>query len=447
MSTDDRRHDDSLLIKGGRLIDPASGLDASGDLLLRDGCVADITTTPGGISANADTRVVHVPGCIVCPGLIDIHVHLREPGPNHEENIRTGGEAAINGGFTTVCCMPNTTPPLDSPRMVQHIYERARLATGARVFPVACATVGRKGESLAPMTAMARAGAIGFTDDGDPIVRADIMEQVLYAVKSLDCVFMQHCQEPTLTRGGVMNAGPLALRLGLGGWPAVAEELMIERDARLNQSIGARYHAQHVSSGGSVEILARARRAGQPVTAEVSPHHLLLTEDACVAYDTNAKMNPPLRTAADIAALKQGVADGIITVLATDHAPHPRHTKDVDFTAASFGIVGLECALALYTKALVDDGVIDWARLIALMTWEPARVAGLDRHGLGRLAKGGPGDVTVIEPDTEWTIDVSAFKGTGRNCPFDGWRVRSRALMTIIAGRIRKDLRRTPQHA
>ncbi|MEM7229153.1 MAG: dihydroorotase [Planctomycetota bacterium] len=438
------RTHNALLIQGGRVICPASGIDTSADVLIVNGTIARISTAPGELTTTPDTRVVSVPGCIVAPGLIDIHVHLREPGPNHDETIATGTEAAIMGGFTTVCCMPNTMPALDSPRLVRFVYQRARDLRSARVFPVACATVGRKGETLAPLASLARAGAVGFTDDGDAVARADVMADVLRGARSVDRVFMQHCQETTLTDGGVMNEGPVAQRLGLRGWPAVAEELIIERDLRLNASINARYHAQHLSSGGSVDILRRAREQGQPATGEVSPHHLLLTDEACRGYDTNAKMNPPLRTRADIDALKQAVAEGIITVLATDHAPHPPHTKARDFASASFGIVGVECALPLYIKALIEDNVVDWPKLIEMMTSEPARIVGLDAHGLGRLSEGGPGDVTVIEPDAEWTIDASTFASTGRNCPFDGWTVRGRALMTVVAGRIRQDRRNAP---
>jgi len=447
MALDDMRRDGAVLLSGGRLIDPASDLDATGDLLLRDGCVEAISTTPGELRADADVRVVHVPGCLVTPGLIDPHVHLRDPGASHDESIRTGGEAALHGGFTTICCMPNTTPALDSERMVRYVYDTARRAAGPRIFPVACATVGREGRTLAPMVSLARAGAVGFTDDGDVIASADMMRRVLAMAASVGRVVMQHCQEPTLTQGGVMNEGTVSLRLGLAGWPAVAEELIIERDVLLNRSIGAPYHAQHVSSGGSVEILRRARAEGQPVTGEVTPHHLLLTDEACSTYDTNAKMNPPLRTSSDIDALKRGIEDGVITVLATDHAPHPPHTKARDFTSASFGIVGLDCALPLYAKALVDDGVIDWPTMIRMMTDAPARVCGLDAVGLGRLAAGGPADVTVIEPEATWTIDVSEFRSMGRNCPFDGWSVRGRVLMTIVAGRIRVDRRQAPQPA
>lgn len=431
----------SILLSGGRVIDPASGVDATGDLLLRDGRIAALATKRGELKPSDADQVIECEGKIVAPGLIDPHVHLREPGAEAKETIRTGAAAAVAGGFTTVCCMPNTTPALDTAAMVEFVRMRASEANLARVFVVGAATVGRHGEQLAPMGAMANAGAVAFSDDGDGIANAEVMRKVLAVCKSVDRAFMQHCQEPALTQGGVMNAGPLAARLGLGGWPAIAEEIMIERDIRLNRAIGCRYHTQHLSSGGSAEILRRARAEGQPVSGEVAAHHLLLTEDACDGYNTMAKMNPPLRTAGDIDALKKAVADGTITVLATDHAPHTAAEKARDFASAPFGIIGLECALPLYVKALVDDGVIGWPRLIAMMTIEPVRLCGFDRRAglesLGTLRVGGIADVTVIDPAATWTIRAAEFASKSRNCPFEGWTVRGRATHTIVGGVLR----------
>lgn len=427
----------TILIRGGRVIDPASGLDAIGDVLIADGLIRSISTKQGSGKIDADAGVIDAEGCIVAPGLVDIHVHFREPHPTHHETIATGAASAVNGGFTTVGCMPNTNPALDSAALVEFIHHKAALAGLARVFVVGCASKGRKGEEPAEIGAMAAAGAIGFSDDGEAVVDAGLMQKVLRIVRQHDSVFMQHCQEPSLTRGGVMNAGPLATRLGLGGWPAVAEEVVIERDVRLNRDIGCRYHVQHISSGGSAEIIRRARQAGQPVSGEVSPHHLLLTEDACDGYDTMAKMNPPLRTQRDIGQLKEAVADGTITVLATDHAPHLPETKATDFAAASFGIVGLDCALPLYAKALIEDGVLDWPRMLAMMTINPARLAGLDRRGIGRLAVNSPADVAIIDPDLGWTIDTPDFRTAGRNCPFQGWNVRGRAVAVFVNGQMK----------
>lgn len=424
-----------LYIRGGRIIDPASGLDATGDVVVVDGMIREVSMKPG--SPSRKCRVIDAEGCIIAPGLIDLHVHLREPGHTHKETIATGCAAAVAGGFTTICCMPNTQPPLDSVGTINQIRERSGAAGLARVFAVAAATEGRKGERVGSLAALSEAGAVAFSDDGECIMNAKVMRDVLMMCAEVNRPFMQHCQDHDLApRDASMNAGMLATRLGLVGWPAIAEEIIIERDIHLNRAIGARYHVQHMSSGDSAELVRTARNAGQSVTAEASPHHLLLTEDACSGFDTNAKMNPPLRTPRDVQALRQAVADGVITILATDHAPHTSDEKGRDFVTAPFGIIGLECALPLYCQALIDSGAIDWTRLIALMTIEPARLLRLDALGIGNLEAGGPADITVIDPDLEWTVDASQFKSLSRNCPFDGWTVRSKAIATIVAGKI-----------
>jgi dihydroorotase len=428
-----------ILIEGGRVIDPASGFDATSDVLLADGRVIEIVTRPGSITADAETMRIDAEGCIVAPGLIDPHVHLREPGPDHEETIATGTAAAINGGFTTVCCMPNTTPTLDAPELMRFVAERAEAAGQARVFPSACATVARRGERVTDIASLVEAGAVAITDDGEAVADAGVMLEALRRARAAGVCFMQHCQEPTLTREASMNAGPVAEALGEIGWPAVAEELILERDVRLNREVGCRYHAQHVSSGASVEIIRRARAASQPVSGEVSPHHLLLTDEACRTLGAVAKMNPPLRTQADIDRLKQAVGEGVITVLATDHAPHPAARKKVPLSEAAFGIIGLECALPLYRKALIDDGILDWPVMLAMMTIEPARLLGLDRRGFGALRMGGPADITLIDPLMRWTIEVADFVSAGRNCPFEGWEVTGRAIAVIVGGELRLD--------
>jgi len=419
-----------LLIHGGRIIDPASGFDQTADLLVSDGVIAAI----GRVPIDANVQRLDAEGCIVAPGLIDPHVHFREPDTEHHETIASGCRAAANGGFTAVCCMPNTRPPIDTPELVDYVRRQGRLAGGTRVFTTGCATEGRAGKRPSPIAAMSHAGAVAFTDDGNCVADAGLMAKVLRTVQATGRCFMQHCQDPSMTRGAAMNAGPLATRLALGGWPAEAESVVIERDLRLNRGIGCRYHAQHLSCRGSVDLFRQARRDGQPVTAEVSPHHLLLTEDRCDGYDTSAKVNPPLRTADDIAGLKEGIADGSITLLATDHAPHPAHRKHIEFETAAFGIVGLETALPLYMEALVDDGVIDITTMLAMMTCNPARLLGIDRMGLGSLAVGGPADVTVIDPQMQWTIVAGEFASTGRHSPFEGRTVRGRAIATIVAG-------------
>jgi len=423
----------TTLLRGGRVLCAASGLDQTADVLLAGGRVAAVSARRGELAAG-DAAVVDCDGLLVCPGLIDPHVHLREPGGEHKETIASGTAAALAGGFSSVCCMPNTTPCLDSAPLVEFVRLRAREANHARVFVAGAATVGRAGEQLAPMAAMARAGAVAFTDDGEGIASAQVMLRVLQMAKAVGRPFMQHCQEPSLTQGASMNSGVLQARLGHGGWPSVAEELMLQRDLMLNRAVGARYHAQHLSAAGSADLLRAARAAGQPVSGEVSPHHLLLTEDACDGDRTDAKMNPPLRTARDVEALRAAVADGTIDVLATDHAPHSPAEKARDFASAPFGIIGLEHALPLYREALVDSGAIGWPRLVELMTLQPARLLGLDAMGLGTLRVGAPADVTVIDPDAAWSVDPASGRSKSRNTPFAGRALRGRAVHVFVDG-------------
>ncbi len=431
-----------MLLQGGRVIDPASGTDASLDVRVEGGLVREIAR---GLKGGRGEEVIDCRERIVCPGLIDPHVHLREPGGEHKETIATGLAAAAEGGFTTVCCMPNTSPALDSAEMVRLVAKRGAAACvgrgahggrWARVFVVAAATKGRKGEEPAEIGLMAQAGAVGFSDDGDCVEDGAVMARVLRECKRVDRVFMQHCQDMPMTKGAAMHFGAVSVRLGLPGWRREAEEVVIERDVATNREIGAAYHVQHISSAGSVEIVRRARRAGLRVSAEASPHHLLLAHEACEGYNTLAKMNPPLREASDIESLREGVRDGTITVLATDHAPHTAEEKRRPFDQAPFGIVGLETALALYVEALVTSQVIGWGRLIELMTVTPAALCGLDAKGLGRLTVGGSADVTVIDPDARWTIDDKAFAGKSRNSPFFGRKVRGRAVLGIVGGEV-----------
>ena len=427
-----------LVIRGGRVIDPASGLDERADILVEQGVVAAIETDPAALSTEPRAAVIDAEGCLVAPGLIDPHVHLREPslGQGHRDTIRSGCATALAGGFTSVCCMPNTAPPIDTPQRVADVLARGRDAAGSRCFVVAAATIGRHGEVPAPIEAMAEAGAVGFTDDGDAVADAEVLEKILAAVRACERVFMQHCQDPALAGGGVMHAGPRAVRLGLDGWPPEGETAILERDLHLVEAIGARYHAQHLSCAGSVDIVRRARSQGMPVTAEVTPHHLLLTEDACEGWHAQAKVNPPLRTTDDIAHLLEGVADGTITVLGTDHAPHPLASKITDFATASFGFIGLEHALPLYVRALLEPGVLGWPELLAMMTVHPAALTGLDRLGLGRLQVGGPADLVVIDPNRPVRIDARTLRTAARNTPFDGWEVSGAAIATIVAGRV-----------
>jgi dihydroorotase len=423
------------LIRGGRVIDPASARDETTDVLLHNDRV--VTIGPH-LDAPQGTRIIDAQGCLVTPGLIDVHVHLRDPDTSHhhDETIASGAAAAAAGGFSTVCCMPNTTPAMDSEAVVQGVLQRADDAQFARVFPVACGTIGRKGTHIAPIQSLVDAGAIAISDDGDGIADDNMMANILHAVANANSVFMQHCQDPAMTQRAAMNDGALAMRLGVGGWPREAEVSMLQRDIELARTTGARYHAQHMSVAESMDAIAAARVDGLAVSGEASPHHLLLTEDACDGWNTMAKVNPPLRTAADVQALREAVANGTITILATDHAPHPTSSKATDFQQASFGMSCIEICLPLYREALIDSGAIDWPRLIALMTIEGAVLTGLDAKGLGSLQEGGPGDVTIIDPDSHWTVDPSTFISQGRNTPFAGRALHGRAIATFTAGRL-----------
>jgi dihydroorotase len=424
----------SLTILGGRVIDPANSFDQVADVVLEAGKIVRVGTV-----SRPSGRKFDAAGCIVTPGLIDPHVHLREPGQEEKETIATGAASAVAGGFTSICCMPNTVPALDDDGRMEFVYHQSQRANLANVFPVGAITKGREGKELAEIGLMAQAGAVAFSDDGIAVASAAVMAKAQAYIAMTGKVLMQHCEDPELGRG-VMNAGALAVKLGLAGWPRVAEELIIQRDIMLNfaSGSGCRYHVQHISSGGSVELVRRARQDlfGQAhITAEASPHHLLLTEDHCSTYDTNYKMNPPLRGRRDIEALLEGVKDGTITVLATDHAPHTREEKELEFAAAPFGIIGLDCALPLYIKALIETDTIDWPAMIAMMTVNPARLCGL--VGKGTLTTGDDADVTIIDPAERWTIDVEQFASKSRNCPFHGWDVTGRPIAAIVGGDVK----------
>ncbi len=418
----------SLLIQNGTILDPSQRMQRKDDLLIRDGKIAAIGQNLG----KAD-RTIDAAGCFVTPGLIDIHVHFREPGDEEEETIATGSAAAVAGGFTTVCCMPNTKPPLDNEGQVEFVLREAQRVGLANVLPIGAITKGREGKELAEIGSMLQRGAIALSDDGVGVADASVMRKALQYSKMFDACIMQHCEEPTLA-GGAMHGGVVSTTLGLTGIPAEAEQLMIARDLLLNRTIGCRYHVQHISTAWSVELIRRAKRDKQVVTAEVSPHHLLLTDESCRGYDTNFKMNPPLRTKADVEACIEGVKDGTIDCLATDHAPHRAEEKELEFPFAPMGILGLECALALYIKALVDPGHVDWMKLIELMSTSPAKVVKLDR---GTLQVGAVADVTVIDPQRAWTIDVQKFQSKSRNCPFHGWNVNGAARVTVVGGEVK----------
>jgi dihydroorotase len=419
-----------ILIKGGRVIDPASGIDMVANVLLADGKVVGVDRS----LSDAAAEVIDARGLIVCPGLIDIHVHLREPGNEGAETIATGTAAAVAGGFTSVACMPNTTPALDDETGVEFVYRQNDREGMCNVFPIGAVTKQRRGQELAEIGQMVRAGAVGFSDDGSGIESTSVMFRALQYVRMFDKPILQHCEDSSMVRGGVMNGGKTAIRLGLPGINPIAEELMIQRDLTLVEQTRGRYHVCHISTARAVDLVRQAKAAGLPVTCEVCPHHLLLTEEACSTYDTNYKMSPPLRTQHDVNACRQGVVDGTIDCLVTDHAPHAIQDKELEFLDAPFGIIGLETAIPLYLKALIEPGLIDWMTLIERLTVRPAAVLSLAK---GALSPGADADVTLIDPEMEWTIDARQFESKSRNCPFDGQTVRGRAVMTIVAGRVK----------
>ena len=420
----------STLIRGGRVIDPSQEIDETTSLLLVDGHVAAVGRNAGGGDAD---EVIDAGGLLVAPGLIDMHVHLREPGFEHKETIATGTAAALAGGFTAVACMPNTDPPLHDDTQVEFVLRQAARADNCRVYPIGALTRDRAGAALAEIGLMVNAGAVAFSDDGCGIANAGVCLRAMSYVSMFDKLFIQHCEESTLT-GGCMNSGEYATRLGLPGMPAIAEEIMAERDVRLAAQAGVRYHVAHVSTAGCVEIVRRAKRDGHAVTTEVCPHHLLLTDEACTSFDPNTKMSPPLRSTADVAACLEGVADGTIDCLITDHAPHASSEKELGFQAAPFGIIGLETALPLFIKALIEPDVLDWPRLIAAMSTRPAELL---RVPGGSLKAGAPADVTIIDAQVEWTIDAEQMRSRSRNTPFNGWEVSGRAEVTIVGGAVK----------
>jgi dihydroorotase len=422
-----------LLIKNGRVIDPANRLDQQCDVLILDGKVAEVGRLNGAIEQTVD-RVIDAAGKLVVPGLIDIHVHFRDPGDEEEETIPSGSTAAVAAGFTSVVCMPNTNPAIESETDVEYVHRKGRQTRKTHVYVMGAITKKREGVELAEMGLMAEAGARGFTDDGNGLQNAAVMQRALKYAKMFDVVVAQHCQDDSYAAGGVMNAGYRSTILGLPGMDALAEEAMLWRDIQLVRRTQARYHAQHISTAGSVELIRQAKRDSLPVSCEVTPHHLLLTEDCCSEYDTNYKVSPPLRAQKDTEALKEAVAEGLVDALASDHAPHLQSEKELEFLAAPFGIASLECALALYVQALIEPGILDWPGLIRMMTVNPARIIGIDK---GSLTRGKQGDVTILDPDAEWTVDVDQFVSKSRNCPYHGWKVKGKVEKTIVGGEVR----------
>lgn len=420
----------ALHIKGGRVIDPANGQDGVRDIFIENGVFVD--KKPSG------ALVIDATGKVVTPGLIDIHVHFREPGQSHKETIASGARCAAAGGFTTVVCMPNTSPVADNPATIAWIQERAASTAIVNVFCTGAITRGIAGEEMAPIGALANAGVVALTDDGRCIQNHGVMRRAVEYARQFGLPIMDHCQEATLSSDGVMNEGEWSTRLGLPGWPSLAEDLIVARNILLAEETGHPIHCQHISSAQSVRLLRDARRRGVPITAEVCPHHIALTDGDLKTFDTNFKMNPPLRTQEDIDEIIAGVADGTITILASDHAPHAPYEKEVEFDKAPFGILGLETELPVFLDILLHQRkAVTLSKIIEMLTINPARFLKLDR---GTLSVGTPGDVTILDPDHSWTYDKNDSPSLSRNTPFHGMALRGRALTTIVGGNVVWDL-------
>jgi dihydroorotase len=419
----------SLLIKGGRVLSPEDKLDGALDVWVEDGTVQQIAPH---IRRSAD-ETLNAHGQVVAPGLIDQHCHLRVPGGEISETLDTGLAAAVAGGFTTVCAMPNTRPVNDRPESTRELIENSRRLKLARVFPIAAVTMGSEGEKLTDLDALVAAGAVAFSDDGRPVKTAELMRAALDRSRSLGTPIIDHCETPGLSAGGVMNEGETAKRLGARGIPNSSEDECVARDLKAAEETGGHAHIAHLSTAGALEMVRQAKRRGLRVTCEVTPHHFSLTDEAVEKYGTAAKMNPPLRSRDDLAVILGGIADGTVDVLATDHAPHAPELKAKPLAEAPFGIIGFETALALALTQLVHTGRISLAHLVVLMSSNPARII---HQPLGRLQAGGAADITVIDPTCEWTYRAAEGRSKSRNSPFDGWKLKGAATATIVAGRI-----------
>jgi dihydroorotase len=424
-------------IQGGRVIDPGN-LDTTADIRIEHGKIVKITRIgkraipqPESRIADRESQTIDATAKIVCPGFIDMHVHLREPGQEHKETIATGARAAAWGGFTAVCAMPNTNPVNDNCGITESILKQADRANFVRVYPVGAISMGLEGRRICEFDRLKACGAIAVSDDGNPVMDDRLMQAALTAAKSNNLAVISHCEDLNLAAGGVMNAGAVATRLGLAGISNASESAMVERDIALSESTGAPVHIAHVSTAESVRALREAKSREIAVTAETAPHYFTLTDEAVREHGTQAKMNPPLRSSNDRAAIRQGLADGTIDAIATDHAPHSSREKAVEFNQAANGIIGLETAVSLGLK-LVQDGVISITELIEKMSSAPARILGL----VSGLQPGRPADITIIDPDVDYVVDVNQFQSLSRNCPFDGWRLKGRPVLTMVGGRI-----------
>ncbi len=417
-----------ILIKGGRVIDPGrfTGL---GDVLIEQGKIAAVGPN---LQARPGCTTIQADGLLVLPGFVDLHVHFREPGFEYKETIQSGSAAAVAGGFTTVCCMPNTSPVNDNQAVTEFILERARLAGLANVLPIGAITKGSEGKELAEIGDLRRSGCVAISDDGKPVMNSLVMRRAMEYARAFDLTVVDHCEDLHLAEGGCMNEGLISTELGLPGIPAAAEDVMVARNLSLSELTGARLHLAHISTAGSVRMVREAKARGIKVTAEACPHHFTLTEALVRGYNTHAKMNPPLRTWDDVQAIKEGLRDGTIDVIATDHAPHATQEKQQDFTEAPFGIVGLETALPL-TLGLVEEGVLSLDQAVIKLTSAPAAAFGLRK---GTLAVGANADVAIVDQHAQWEVDPGAFRSKSRNTPFAGWKVKGRVKTTIVGGRV-----------
>ena len=420
-----------IVVEGGRLIDPEAGIDEARDLLLEGGKVREVGS-PGAFAGAGEAKRVDARGAWVVPGLIDLHTHLREPGQEYKETVATGVAAAVAGGFTAVACMANTNPVNDSGAVTRFILERAAEAGLARVWPIGAVSVGLRGERLAEIGEMRDAGIVAISDDGMPVMDAGLMRHALEYARMFGIPLIDHAEDRGLSNGGSMHEGLVSMRLGLRGIPAAAEEVMVARDIALAELSGGRLHVAHVSTRGAVERIRAARARGVAVTAEATPHHFTLTDEAVAEYDGNAKMNPPLRPQADLEAVREGLADGTIDAIATDHAPHHRDEKEIEFEHCAFGVIGLETALPLSLR-LIEEGILSPADWVRRLSAAPAKILGVAG---GTLGAGSPADVTVVDPAREWTVDGARLRSKSRNSPFLGWAVKGRARATIVGGRI-----------
>ena len=419
------------LIKDGHVIDPANKIDGSFDILINNGKIEAVL--PKGKSSTSkikDVKVIDAKDCVVAPGFCDMHVHFREPGHEYKETIETGSASAAAGGFSTVAVMPNTFPVNDNRSVTELIFSQAKKTSLVNIFPIGAITNGLKGETLSDMGELKESGCIAYSDDGKPVMNSELMRRALEYSRMFDLPCIQHSEILDLTLGGCMNEGIVSTELGLKGMPVEAEDIMVFRDICLLRKTGGRLHVAHISSGGAVDLVRQAKAKGLPVTCEVAPHHFTLTEEACRNYDTNAKMSPPLRTHKDIEMIKEGLRDGTIDIIATDHAPHDLADKQVEFDNACFGIVGLETALPLTFK-LIDEKVISLQKAVDLLTQQPCRIFNLDK---GTLGVGKDADIVVFNPNIKYTIDPKSFKSRSKNSPYKGWKVRGKVIHTFVAG-------------